>query len=169
MQEKICSLGKEVGNATGKPSVCQAELQAAILSPKYHLALLGLRHHSQKAIYQPAGLTLPTRITLFKISGRAKHNSLSSFFFFFFPFSFHISTFSPFHLKQCSEMSLFFISTYSTNPITWHIVKKPHENATTNAQNLFMIIKKFTYWIGERTVFSLLHLSSFTLKHFSKE
>lgn len=43
MQEKISSLGKEVGNATGKPFVCQPELQAAILSPKYPLALLGLR------------------------------------------------------------------------------------------------------------------------------
>lgn len=168
MQEKICSLGKEVGNATGKPSVCQAELQAAILSPKYHLALLGLRHHSQKAIYQPAGLTLPARITLFKISGQAKHNSLSSFFFFF-PLFLSYFNFLSFPPETVFRNVIVFISTYSTNPITWHIVKKPHENATTNAQNLFMIIKKFTYWIGERTVFSLLHLSSFTLKHFSKE
>lgn len=75
MQQKICSLGKEVGNATGKTSVCQPELQAAILSPKYPLALLGLRHHSQKKINQPAGLTLPARIKLFKISFQAKKNS----------------------------------------------------------------------------------------------
>lgn len=44
--------------------------------------------------------------------------------FFLFPFPFNLL---PFHLKQCSEMFrnlIVFISTYSTNPITCHMVKK---------------------------------------------
>lgn len=137
MQEKICSLGKGVGNATAKPSVRQPELQAAILSPKYPLALLILRHHSQKAINQPAGLTLPARMKLFKISSQAKQNS--SFFLFLSYFNL-----LPFSLETMFRNLIAFISIYSTNPITWHMEKKTHENATTNAQNLFMIIKGFT-------------------------
>lgn len=161
MQQKICSLEKEVGNVGGKPLVSQPELQAAILPPKHPLAMLGHGHCSQKAIKETPVLTLPLMMKFFKyqLSGKAK-----VVFFFFFS-SFHINPLLfPCHLKQHSEIKWFSSASKAQKPITWHRVKKPWKRHHKSPQ-ISWSLRSFHPGTGKRSAFSLLYLNSSTSKH----
>lgn len=91
--------------------------------------------------------------------------------FFSFSFSFQPSPFSPETMfRNVQKFNCFYKHLlHKSNYMSYGEKKTKHENATTNAQNRFKIIKRFTPWLGQRTVFSLLHLNSSTPKRFSKE
>lgn len=70
-----------------------------------------------------------------QLSGNAKLT------IFFIPFPFIFQRSSLYTLNTVQKFNCFLKHLLHKS---WHMAKKPHVYATTNAQNLFMIIKRFT-------------------------